>query len=176
MIYAIIVGILLLFIFIAVIIVIFYKNKYSFLYIKVKEADNNLDILLQKKEAILLKIVPVLEKAEIKDIPEVIKLKSKKVNHHDLYEELTTMSNEILKIIDDYEDKIDFKVLDPLIDKLNDNENDLRAALKYYSDNGDEINYLAHKFPSNLIKIFSHYQDVETYKIKKRETLEILKH
>ena len=60
MIYAIIGGIVVLIILICVIMVLVYKNKYNFLYIKVKEADNNLDILLQKKEEILLKIVPII--------------------------------------------------------------------------------------------------------------------
>ena len=124
MIYAIIGGIIVLIILICVIIVLVYKNKYNFLYIKVKEADNNLDILLQKKEEILLKIVPILEEAKIKDIPEVIKLKSKRINHHELYQELMNMTSEILKIIDDYEDKLDFDKLDSLVDKLNENEND----------------------------------------------------
>lgn len=176
MIYVIIGGIIVLIILICVIIVLVYKNKYNFLYIKVKEADNNLDILLQKKEEILLKIVPILEEAKIKDIPEVIKLKSKKLNHHEMYRELMSMTSEILKIIDDYEERLDFKKLDALVDKLNENENDLRAALKYYNDNGEEIVYLSHKFPTNLIKNFSHYQDIETYKLEKRETFEILKH
>lgn len=176
MIYVIIGGIIVLIILICVIIVLVYKNKYNFLYIKVKEADNNLDILLQKKEEILLKIVPILEEAKIKDIPEVIKLKSKKLNHHEMYRELMSMTSEILKIIDDYEERLDFKKLDDLVDKLNENENDLRAALKYYNDNGEEIVYLSHKFPTNLIKTFSHYQDIETYKLEKRETFEILKH
>ncbi len=176
MVYAIIGGVIVLIILICVIMVLAYKNKYNFLYIKVKEADNNLDILLQKKEEILLKIVPILEDAKIKDIPEVIKLKSKRIDHHELYQELMDMTTDILKIIDDYEDKLDFDKLDNLIDKLNENENDLRAALKYYNDNGEEIIYLSHKFPTNLIKIFSHYQDIETYKLKKRETFEILKH
>ena len=176
MIYAIIGGVILLIILICIIMVLIYKNKYNFLYIKVKEADNNLDILLQKKEEILLKIIPILEDANIKDIPEVIKLKSMRVNHHELYQELMNMTSEILKIIDDYEDKLDFDKLDSLVDKLNENENDLRAALKYYNDNGEEIIYLSHKFPTNLIKTFSHYQDIETYKIEKREHFEILKH
>ena len=176
MIYVVIGGIVVLIVLICVIIVLVYKNKYNFLYIKVKEADNNLDILLQKKEEILLKIVPILEEAKIKDIPEVIKLKSKKLNHHEMYRELMSMTSEILKIIDDYEEMLDFKKLDALVDKLNENENDLRATLKYYNDNGEEIIYLSHKFPTNLIKTFSHYQDIETYKLEKRETFEILKH
>lgn len=175
MIYVIIGGVILLLVILTVIIGSYYKNRYSFLYIKVKEADNNLDILLQKKEEILLKIVPILEKAKIKDIPDVIKLKSKKLDHHKLYKKLMEMTNDILRIIDNYEDKLDLEKLDTLIDKLNDNENDLRAALKYFNDNGDEINYLAHKFPSNIVKKLSHYEDIELYKLEKRETFEILK-
>lgn len=176
MIYAIILGGIILFVLICVIFTIINKNKYNFLYIKVKEADNNLDILLQKKEEILLKIVPILEKAKVKDIPEVIKLKSMRINHHELYKQLMEMTNDILKLIDENEDKLDFKKLDNLIDILNENENDLRAALKYYNDNGEEIKYLSSRFPTNIIKIFSHYQDVETYKIEKRVPFEILKH
>ena len=49
MIYAIIGGVLVIIIGIFVISFMYYRNKYEFLYIKVKEADNNLDILLQKK-------------------------------------------------------------------------------------------------------------------------------
>ena len=41
-------------------------------------------------------------------------------------------STEILKLIDDYEDKLDYKELDSLIELLNVNENDIRASIKYY--------------------------------------------
>ncbi len=146
-----------------------YKNKYDFLFIKIKEADNNLDILLQKKEEILFKLVPILEKAKIKDIPLVIKLKSKRLDHHELYNELMELTKEFLELIDDYEGKLDMDKLEPLLDKLNENENDLRAALKYYNENGEKVNYLAHKFPANIVNIFSHYQNVELYKLEKRE-------
>ena len=178
MVYAIVLGTVLLFFIILILVLmgIFYKYKYNFLYVKVKEADNNLDILLQKKEEILLKIVPILEKAKIKDIPEIIKLKSKRIDHYELYNELGEMTNEILKIIDDYEDKLDYDELDPLVEMLNVNENDIRATIKYYNDNGEEINFLAHKFPANIVKFFSHYESINTYKLQKRETFEILKH
>ena len=175
MIYAIIGGMLVVIVVIFIILFMYYRNKYEFLYIKVKEADNNLDIILQKKEEILLKIVPILEEENIKDIPLVGKLKTKRLDHRKLYSELMKMTDEMLQVIDNYEGKINSDKINPLIDKLNENENDLRAALKYYNDNSEEINYLAHKFPANLVKTFSHYQDVETYKIEKRDSFEILK-
>ena len=158
---------------ICVFLVMFYRNKYNFLYIKINEADNNLDIMLQKKEEILFKIVPILEKAKIEDIPEENKKKSQKMDHYKLYEELSTMANDILKLIDEYEDKLDFKELDSLIELLNINENDINAAIKYYNDNGEEVNYLAHKFPANIIKALSHYQDINLYKLQKREKIGI---
>ena len=40
----------------------------------------------------------------------------------------------------------------------------------------EEINFLAHKFPANIVKFFSHYESINTYKLQKRETFEILKH
>ena len=175
MIYLIIGGLVVVFGLIIFFMIKYYRNKYNFLYIKVKEADNNLDILLQKQEEILLKIVPILEKAKIKDIPVVVKVKSMRLTHQKLYQELMKMTEEMLKLIDENEEKIDNKKLNSLMDKLEENENDLRGALKYYNDNSEEINYLAHKFPANIVKKVFHYQDVDTYKIKKRETFEILK-
>ncbi len=175
MLYLIIGGCVIILIIIGIILTLYYKNKYTFLYIRVNEAENNLDILLQKKEEILLKINNLLEKKEIKDLPDIIKLKSKKLDHHTLYTELSNITNDITKIIDEIEDKIMDRNLQKLLDLLNDNENDLRAAIKYYNDNATDINYYAHRFPSNLIKYFSHYPDTELYTISKRESFAILK-
>lgn len=158
-----------------VILVLYYKNKYSFLYIKVNEAENNLDILLQKKEEILGKIINILKEKSINDIPDIIKLKSRKIDHHTLYNELAKLTNNITKIIDDMEEKVMSQELQNLLDLLDDNENDLRAAIKYYNDNATDINYYAHKFPANLVKHFSHYPDTELYTIIKREKFAILK-
>ena len=58
--------------------------------------------------------------------------------------------------------------------KLNDNENDLRAALKYYNDSATEINHLIHHFPSNLLKLVNHYEDIELYTFKKQDRFELL--
>ena len=155
--------------------VFYYKNKYSFLYIKVNEAENNLDIMLQKKQEILLKIANDLKKKKIDDVPDITKVKSKKVDHHSLYNMLSSTMDIITKIVEDFEDKVMDERLQRLVNLLNDNENDLRAALKYYNDHATDIDYYAHKFPSNIVKKISHYQDVELYKIVKKEKYAILK-
>ena len=172
----IIIGVsLFLFLFIFAIILISYKNKYSFLYIKLKEADNNMDILLQKKEELMLKIIPFLEEIDHKEeLPDLIKLKSKKLDHYELYKELEKNYNELVDIMETYESKLNNKELSHFIDKLNDNENDLRAALKYYNDSATEINHLIHHFPSNLLKLVNHYEDIELYTFKKQDRFELL--
>ncbi len=175
MIYLIVIGIISIFIIINVILIVYYKNKYAFLYIKVNEADNNLDIILEKEQEILVKITDNLEKQNITDLPDVIQLKAKKWDHHSLYNQLLDISNSLIKTIEDDDEKIMNSTLQRLLDLLEDNENDLRAAIKYYNDNATDINYYAHKFPSNIVKHFCHYQDVELYRIKRREKFAILK-
>ncbi len=175
MVYIVVGLVIVFFVLIIVGVVFYYKNKYSFLYIKVNEAENNLDILLQKKQEILIKIAENLEKKKIKDVPEVGKLKSKKLDHRSLYTTLESTMNTMTKLIEDFEDKIMDQALQKLLTLLNDNENDLRAALKYYNDHATDINYYAHKFPANFVKKISHYQDVELYKIEKREKYAILR-
>ena len=173
--YIIIGAILFLFLFIFAMILISYKNKYSFLYIKLKEADNNLDILLQKKEELLLKIIPFLEELDRKeDLPDLIKLKSKKLDHYELYKELEKSYKELVDIMETYESKLNNKELSNYIDKLNDNENDLRAALRYYNDSATEINHLIHHFPSNILKVINRYENIELYNFKKQERFELL--
>lgn len=174
MLYFIIAGILVLLIIINVALYFYYKNKLDFLYIKVKEADNNLDILLQKKLEILLKLTVFLEKAKIENIPDIIKLKSKKTDHHTLYNELTSFGNQILRIIDEEEEKLKDETIKNTMNTFDLNENDLRAAVKYYNDNATDITHYTHKFPANIIRKVAHFEEVEFYKIKKRERFEIL--
>lgn len=153
----------------------YYNNKYAFLYIKVKEADNNLDILLEKKVEILTKLLSILEEKKVDDnIPDIARIKNKRMDHHELFNELTNIHNETIKIIETYETKLNEEKLISLIDKLNDNECDLRAALKYYNDSTTEIEFLAHKFPSNIIRSIHHYEHLEPYKIQKTNSIELL--
>jgi len=175
MLYLVVACVIILLILIFIGIMFYYKNKYSFLYIKVNEAENNLDILLQKKQEILFKIANDLKKKKIEDVPDIVKLKSKKVDHHSFYNMLSSTMDIITKMVEDFEEKIMDESLQRLLNLLSDNENDLRAALKYYNDHATDIDYYSHKFPSNIVKKFSHYQDVELYKLAKKEKYAILK-
>lgn len=165
-----IIGLVLLVILLLVINFLYYKNKFNFYFLKVEEADNNIELILEKKIEILLKIAKIIDKDMEKELEE---FKKKEISKHQCYVELSSLGNKLLKEADaeEYESN---KKLNNLIGRFDDNECDLKGSLKYYNDNAVEINNYIHKFPSNIVSLFSHFKELDIYKIEKREAFAIL--
>lgn len=165
-----IIGLVLLVILLLVINFLYYKNKFNFYFLKVEEADNNIELILEKKIEILLKIAKIIDKDMEKELEE---FKKKEISKHQCYVELSSLGNKLLKEADaeEYESN---KKLNNLIGRFDDNECDLKGSLKYYNDNAVEINNYIHKFPSNIVSLFSHFKKLDIYKIEKRESFAIL--
>lgn len=165
-----ILGLVLLVILLLVINFLYYKNKFNFYFLKVEEADNNIELILEKKIEILLKIAKIIDKDMEKELEE---FKKKEISKHQCYVELSSLGNKLLKEADaeEYESN---KKLNNLIGRFDDNECDLKGSLKYYNDNAIEINNYIHKFPSNIVSLFSHFKELDIYKIEKRESFAIL--
>lgn len=165
-----IIGLVLLVILLLVINFLYYKNKFNFYFLKIEEADNNIELILEKKIEILLKIAKIIDKDMEKELEE---FKKKEISKHQCYIELSSLGNKLLKEADaeEYESN---KKLNNLIGRFDDNECDLKGSLKYYNDNAVEINNYIHKFPSNIVSLFSHFKELDIYKIEKRESFAIL--
>lgn len=165
-----IIGLVLLVILLLVINFLYYKNKFNFYFLKIEEADNNIELILEKKIEILLKIAKIIDKDMEKELEE---FKKKEISKHQCYVELSSLGNKLLKEADaeEYESN---KKLNNLIGRFDDNECDLKGSLKYYNDNAIEINNYIHKFPSNIVSLFSHFKELDIYKIEKRESFAIL--
>lgn len=165
-----ILGLVLLVILLLVINFLYYKNKFNFYFLKVEEANNNIELILEKKIEILLKIAKIIDKDMEKELEE---FKKKEISKHQCYIELSSLGNKLLKEADaeEYESN---KKLNNLIGRFDDNECDLKGSLKYYNDNAVEINNYIHKFPSNIVSLFSHFRELDIYKIEKRESFAIL--
>ena len=165
-----IIGLVLLVILLLVINFLYYKNKFNFYFLKVEEADNNIELILEKKIEILLKIAKIIDKDMEKELEE---FKKKEISKHQCYIELSSLGNKLLKEADaeEYESN---KKLNNLIGLFYDNECYLKGSLKYYNDNAVEINNYIHKFPSNIVSLFSHFKELDIYKIEKRESFAIL--
>lgn len=165
-----ILGLVLLVILLLVINFLYYKNKFNFYFLKVEEADNNIELIFEKKIEILLKIAKIIDKDMEKELEE---FKKKEISKHQCYIELSSLGNKLLKEADDEEYESN-KKLNNLIGRFDDNECDLKGSLKYYNDNAVEINNYIHKFPSNIVSLFSHFKELDIYKIEKRESFAIL--
>ncbi len=149
------------------------KSKFQFCNIKMDEAENNIGLLLEKKEEILKKTKPIIKK-ELKLKEFLEGLDTTEENHLKKNEILRNVSNELFKTLEENEKLMKSEKLISLIKQLNYNEDDLIGTIKFYNDTVVSYNQLVNSFPANLVAIFSRYKKKEFYKHEKREPFEIL--
>ena len=82
--------------------------------------------------------------------------------------------NELFKTLDEHEKLLKSDTLVKILEDLNDNEEDIVGAIKYYNDSVVEFNQLVVSFPSRIIALFKRYKKLEFYNNEKREIFEIL--
>lgn len=159
------------------IIFIVYHNKFKFSIIKIEEAENNIDLFLQKKLDLLKRSRQVVIK-ELKSEDFLEQLDSETIsdlNHFELNDFLKKTYNEFFQTLDDNEKLFKSESLVHIIDDLNSNEIDLVAAIKFYNDTVVMFNQLIVSFPSSIIRLFFGYRKKEFYSHEKREIYKILK-
>ena len=164
---------------IAIICLIFviYHNKFQISIIKIEEAENNIDLFLEKKLDLLRRAQPIIKK-ELKLDSFLEQLEERYIqdlNHFELNNLLKTEFDELFQILDENEKLFKSESLVRIIEELNDNEIDLVAAVKFYNDTVVTFNQLIVSFPSNIIRLFFGYKKKEFYSHEKREMYEILK-
>lgn len=177
--YYIIVAIITL-IMIFIIVEVSYFNKFQLLNIKISEAFNNIDILFEKKLNLLERCVTIVKDSnkKYKDemlLDNLVKIKNQKINRFDLNKELTLALREYYSLLDLDKKLSEIQALKNINDDLDDIDNDLNAAKKYYNDNIVLYNNLVRCFPSNIVAKIFHYKKEDFFKEEKIETLEILK-
>ena len=156
--------------------ILIYHQKFQYLTIRIDEAENNIDILLQKKIECISKIIPIIqENTKEKDFLEDFSLiREKNKNHFEANEFLKNSHIEIIKVVGDYEKILKNDSFIVNLESLEDNEEDLVASIKYYNDNAVDYNHLIVSFPSSIIRIFLHLKKKNLYSTEKKEIFEIL--
>lgn len=159
------------------IIIIIYHNKFRISVVKMEEAENNIDLFLQKKLDLLkrgkqivikeLKLESFLDQLDSETVSEL--------NHFELNDLLKRSYNDFFQLLDENEKLFKSESLSHIINDINDNEIDLVAAIKFYNDSVVVFNQLIVSFPSNIIRLFFGYRKKEFYNHEKREIYEILK-
>lgn len=173
----IVIGILVVLAIIIVCAIVIY-NKFQLTFIKIDEAENNIDLLLEKKLDFFNRMVPLLEQEKVENDQaffEIKKFKSQKWNHFQMRDALEKKTKELNEILDLKAELVKNKSIASLLDELVDVNTDLDAAIKYYNDNVVIYNKLIRCFPSNLLGLILRYKNKEFYSDEKEEMFEILK-
>lgn len=157
-------------------IVIIYHNKFQFAIIKIDEAENNVDILLEKKRDLLARTRPIVKKElKIEEfLEDVEELKDKELNHFEINDILKRAYNDLFKITDENEKLLKSEALISIIEELNDNEEQIIGSIKFYNDSVVIFNKLIVSFPANIIAFLWRYKKKNFYNNEKREIYEIL--
>ncbi len=154
-----------------------FYNKFQFLIIKMDEANNNIDILLEKKEKLLEKFVPFLEKVNkdgAKNYKNSMKHKAFKADRADFNNHLNSISHELNKLIDGNKKLNKLDDFDDLLLSLFNTDEELEAALKFYNSSVTDYNKLVKCFPSLLIALIFRYKARSFYTITEFNEFEIL--
>ena len=155
--------------------IVIINNKFQLSIIKIDKAEEDIDIYLEKKKSLLERTRPIIKKALKKD-EYLLDLDNNfdELNNFDEHNLLKKIYNELFKIIDENEKLLKSNSLVKLLEELNDNEEDIVGAIKFYNDTVVEFNQLIVSFPSSIVAFFKRYKKKEFYNNEKREIFEIL--
>lgn len=151
-------------------------NKFQVAIIKISEAEENINILLDKKFELLVRISKFLEnKKEKNKLSGIEKLDKNDLNTFDLNTELDKYNKKLIEITD-YDKEVVFDDKEKkVLDELSSVNIDCLAAEKYYNDNVTIYNKLIKCFPSNIVSKLCKYKLKDFYSNEKEEIFEILK-
>lgn len=157
-------------------IITFFYNKFSFAIIKIEEAENNIDVLFEKKIDLLERARQIVKKElKLKEFMDDIEFLSETtINHFEMNNSLKTLHNEFNKILDEHEKLYKSEALVAIIEELNANDEAILGSTKFYNDNVVVFNQLVGSFPSNIVALLWKYKKKDFYNNEKKEMYEIL--
>ncbi len=151
-----------------------FNNKYKLAIIKIDKAEEDINIYLEKKEELLDRTRPIIKK-ELKLKSFLEKLDNK--NDLDNFQKndlLKNCYNELFKILDENDKLLKSDSLNSILSNLNENEEQIVGAIKFYNDTVVDYNQLVISFPTNVIAFFKGYKKRNFYNNEKREMFDIL--
>lgn len=151
------------------------NNKFQFAIIKIEKAEEDIDIYLQKKLELLNRTRPIIKKElKLDDYMTELDVSFDEVNNKEMHNTLKNVYNSLFKTLDEHEKLLKSDTLLSILESLNNNEEDIVGAIKFYNDTVVEFNQLIVSFPSKIISILKRYKKKDFYNNEKREIFEIL--
>lgn len=151
------------------------NNKFQLAIIKIDKAEEDIDLYLQKKSELLGRTKPIIKKElKLKDFMEELNDDLDEMNNFEKHNTLKIIYNELFKSLDENEKLLKSENLISILEELNNNEENIVGAIKFYNDTVVEFNQLIVAFPSKIVAFLKRYHKKEFYNNEKREIFEIL--
>jgi len=156
-------------------IVVIYNNKFELANIKIEKANEDISMYLNIKSGLLDRTRPIVKKAlRTKEFMEDLDNLSPELSNLEMHITLKKIYNELFKALDEHEKLYKSEALLKILDDLNNNEEDIIGAIKFYNDTVVDFNKLVVTFPSSILALFKKYKKLDFYNNEKREIFEIL--
>ena len=135
------------------IVVVIFRNKFVFSIIKIEKAEEDIDLYLEKKSELLKRTMPIIKKELKREefLEELNEFNLNQIDNFKAHNILKGCYNELFKVLDDNEKLMKSDVLVSILEELNDNEEEIIGAIKFYNDNVVGYNQLVVSFPANIL-------------------------
>lgn len=157
-----------------------FYNRFQTLFIRIREAEDAIELLLQKKLDNLTKWTSTIKEIDTgleqeEALLSFVKMKNKKLDRFSLDRELNVTNRDFRELLEAHPELVEKEELLQIQYELLDIDNDLKASKKFYNHQVEKFDALLHTFPANLLAFLFHYKRKELYLIEKEEMFEILK-
>lgn len=155
-------------------IIIIFNNKFNFSIIKIKESEDNINLYLNKKKDLLIKLIDIVKKELKKE--DFFKDFYELDNNIDLFKlnnGLNVNYNKVFKLVNENNSLVKNNNIIDLIAKIDDNDDNLLGTILFYNDSVVLYNSLLKSFPTNFIGFFKGFKTKDFYnsEIKKIDNL-----
>ena len=151
------------------------KSKFNIASIKIDKAEQDIDIYLVRKKELLDRTRPIVTKElKLESFLTDLDQDFNTINNYLENDILRRNYNELLKTIDENDKLLKSSSLKEILNDLEDNEEDIIGAIKFYNDTVVDYNKLVVSFPGAIVAFFHKYKKKEFYNNEKREVFDIL--
>jgi len=152
-----------------------YNNRFQLAIIKIDKAEEDISLYLDKKRELLQRTRPIVKKElKLDEFIECVEDNFEEVNNFEEHNILKGAYNEFFKTLDENEKLLKSETLMSILDDLNNNEENIIGAIKFYNDTVVFFNQLVVSFPARIVAFLKRYKKKEFYNNEKREIFEIL--
>lgn len=152
------------------------NNKFAIKSIKIKEAEEEIEILLNQKLDLMQKINKAIKKKTKEDyLEDIDSINSEELSSFELSKKLSIYDKPLVELIDYNKDIKLTEKEEKTLDELSSTNVSCKSTQKFYNDNVEIYNKLIHTFPYRLSAKIKHYKEKELFEDEKEEIFEILK-